>query len=272
MFEKTKFLPGFVLMIAFLLLTSCRSEFEKVRISGDPEQILQTGMEYYDNEDYSRAKTLFELVLNTYRGRSQAEELYFKYAYTHYYLGEHILASYYFENFSNTFPNSSFREEAEFNAAYSNYLLSPSFRLDQEYTNKAIDLFQRFVNRFPNSPRVAECNALMDELRRKLEQKAFYQADLYFRMGAYQSALVSFQHLLQDYPETSDAEKVRFLIVKSSFLLAENSIASLQEERYDDTIKAYHNFERRHSSSSRMDELNEFYQISQEKINQLSDE
>ena len=255
-----------------ILLSSCRSEFEKIRISGDPDKILLAGNEYYDAGEYARAKTLYELILNTYRGRAQAEELYYRYAYSHFHLREYILSAFYFENFANTFPNSPNRENAEFKAAYSNYMLSPTFRLDQEYTHKAIDGFQRFVNRYPNSDRVLECNRLMDEMRKKLEQKAFYQADLYFRMGAYQSAVSSFQHLLQDYPETEDAEKVRYLLVKSNFLLAENSIIARQEERYTSTINAYNNFVRRHPVSSHLNELNNFYEISQQKLKELSDE
>jgi len=257
---------------SLFILSSCRSEFEKIRISGDPERILQAGNEFYDAGDYARAKTLYELILNTYRGRAQAEELYYRYAYSHFYLREYILSAFYFENFANTFPNSQFRENAEFKAAYSNYMLSPTFRLDQEFTYKAIDGFQRFVNRYPNSERVAECNDLMDEMRKKLEQKAFYQADLYFRMGAYQSAVASFQHLLQDYPETADAEKVRYLLVKSNFRLAENSILARQEERYSATISAYNNFIRRHPSSEFLSELNQFKETSQQKLKELTNE
>lgn len=258
--------------IALITLSSCRSEFERIRISGDPERILQAGNEYFDDGDYTRAKTLYELVLNTYRGRAQAEELYYRYAYSHFYLSEYILSAFYFENFANTFPNSQYRENAEFKAAYSNYMLSPTFRLDQEYTYKAIDGFQRFVNRYPNSERVAECNQLMDELRKKLERKAFYQADLYFRMGAYQSAVASFQHLLQDYPETADAERVRYLLVKSNFRLAENSIIARQEERYVATVSAYNNFVRRHPNSEFLSELNGFKETSQQKIKELTNE
>nr|MBS0038351.1 outer membrane protein assembly factor BamD [Saprospiraceae bacterium] len=272
MIKNVSFSALVVVVLSLLVFSSCRSEFEKTRMSGDPERILNAGMEYYDKEEYEKARNLFELVLNTYRGRSEAENLYFRYANAHFHLREHILSAFYFENFANTFPNSQHREKAEFKAAYSNYMLSPSFRLDQKYTHDAIDGFQRFVNRFPNSPRVAECNELMDELRKKLERKAFYQADLYYKMGSYQSAVASFHHLLQDYPETNDAEKVRYLLVKSNFLFAENSILSKQEERYAATITAYDNFLKRHPNSQYHDELSKYIQISKNKLNSLTHE
>ena len=269
---RNQILPLTFLFFGILLMafSGCRSEYERIRMSGDQERILEAGMEYYDKGEYDRARNLFELVLASYRGRAQAEELYYRFARSHYELGEYLLSAFYFDNFASTFPNSKYREEAEFKAAYSNYLLSPSFRLDQKYTHNAIDGFQRFVNRFPNSPRVQECNELMDQLRKKLERKAFYQADLYYRMGSYQSAVASFEHLLQDYPETEDAEKVRYLLVKSNFLLAENSVLARQEERYNATISAYNNFVRRHGNSAYLSELEEYIEISKNQLNSLS--
>ncbi len=269
---KTPAIPFIAIVTLLLLLSSCRSEFERIRMSGEPERILNAGMEYYDKGEYDRARTLFELVLNTYRGRSQAEELFFRYAYTHYHMEQYILSAFYFENFASSFPTSAKRQEANFMAAYSNYLLSPSFRLDQEFTHKAIESFQRYVTRYPNSDRIPEINDLMDEMRRKLERKAYYQADLYYNMGHYQAAIKSFEHLLQDYPETQDIEKVRYMIVKSSFYWAENSILARQPERYQQTITAYNNFVRRHADSPYRAELSNFNQISREQVNALTNE
>ncbi len=165
-----------------------------------------------------------------------AEKAYFYYAYSYYYQKQYTLAAYYFKNFSNTFTNSVFREEAAFMSAYSNYLLSPTFRLDQANTRQAIDEFQLFVNLFPQSKRVGECNKLIDELRRKLEEKAFAEGELYYNLRQYQSAVISFDNLLRDYPESPDAERVRYLIAKSAFLLSENSIVEKKADRYSQTV------------------------------------
>ena len=151
------------LLVAFvgmsLLLSACKSEFEKIRSSGDVSRIYTKALEYYEQQEYQRAQSLFELIISSYRGKKESEEIYYKYAYTYYHLGQYILASYYFKNFSNTYGASSLREEADFMSAYSNYQLSPTFRLDQTYTNQAIDGFQLFVNTYPNSSRVGGSTA-----------------------------------------------------------------------------------------------------------------
>lgn len=214
----------------------CKSEFERVRTSGNPELTLKKAFEYYEKEDYLKAQTLFDLVLNNIRGRSDSEKAYFQYAYTHYHLKQYMLGAYYFKNFSNTFLNSPFREEAAFMSAYCNYMQSPSFRLEQSNTQKSIEEFQLFVNLFPKSPRVSECNRLIDEMRSKLEKKAFNEGELYFNLKQYQSAIISFDNLLRDYPESPDVERVRYLIAKANFHLSENSVVDKKQDRYNETI------------------------------------
>ncbi len=233
-------LVWFLFLVIFT--SSCKSSFERVRTSSDAELILSKAFEYYEKEQYQRAQTLFDLVLTTVRGDARAEKAYFQYAYTHYHQKQYLLAAYYFKNFSNTFLNSSYREEAAFMSAYSNYLLSPSYRLEQGSTQTAIDEFQLFANLFPTSARVAECNKLIDELRRKLEEKAFAEGELYYNLRQYQSALISFDNLLRDYPESPDAERVRYLTAKSAWLLSENSVVEKKEERYSETIVRCNDF------------------------------
>lgn len=217
-------------------LTACKSEFERIRTSGDAELILQKAFYYYDKQQYQRALSLFDLVISAVRASDKSEEAFYKYAWTHYNLKQYTLAAYYFKNFSNTFINSVNREEAAYMAAYCNYLQSPSFRLDQTNTLQAIDEFQTFANLFPNSKRVEECNRLIDECRRKLEAKAFAEGKQYYDMRLYQSAVISFDNLLRDYPESPDAERVMYLIAKADYLLSANSVLDKKEARYQETV------------------------------------
>lgn len=261
---------GWLLFTGMLwLLSSCKSEFERVRISGDSELILRKAFEFYDKEEYQRAQTLFDLVLNTIRGGKDAEKAYFEYAYTYYFLKQYTLAAYYFKNFSNTYTNSASREEATYMSAYSNYLLSPSFRLDQANTRTAIDEFQLFVNLFPKSERVPECNKLIDELRRKLEEKAFSEGELYYNLRQYQSSVISFDNLLRDYPESPDAERVRYLIAKSAYLLSENSVVDKKFDRYSETVTRCNDFLEKYPNGKYSKEIKEILRDAEREVKVL---
>ncbi len=232
------------LLLVVAAFAGCKSEFERVRLSGDVDLIYQKGLEYYEKGDYQKAQALFELIINNFRGRKEAEDLYFKYANSHFYLKNYILAAYYFNNFKTTYPLSTLREEAEYMAAYANFKLSPIYRLDQSYTIKAIEGFQDFVNTYPKSERLAECNRLIDGMRAKLEQRAFAEATLYYDLREYQAALQSFENLLKDFPETKDAERIRYLQVDAAYAWAANSIKEKRKERFEkvtEYIKLFRN-------------------------------
>lgn len=247
----------FLLVLGAALLTGCKSKYETIRTSQDPELIFNTAQEYYEKGDWYRAQALMELVLPIYRGREQAEDLYYKYAYTHYNVDQFILASHYFDQFARTFYNSDRKEEARFMSAYSNYRLSPSYKLDQTYTHKAIEGFQEFTNTFPRSDRVGQCNDLIDEMREKLEDKAYYDSKIYYTTGHYQSALAAFTNMLNDFPESENAQEVRYLMVKSAYIQAKNSIYKKKEERFVETAKLYNAFKKKYNESQYDEELSQ---------------
>jgi outer membrane protein assembly factor BamD len=229
-------------LLALVVLGSCKSEFEKLRASGDVKVLTTKSLQYYEKGEWTKAQTIFELIMPSLKGQAQLEEISYKYAYTHFNLHNYGSANFYFKNFANTFSNSSFREDAEFQAAVSEYKQSPSFRLDQESSLKAIEGFQYFANNFPESKRVKECNKLIDELRGKMQKKAFDEGSLYYAIQEYQASITVFDNLLKDFPDIADVEQIRFLILKGQYSWAENSIYEKQAERYKLVIEKYKDF------------------------------
>jgi outer membrane protein assembly factor BamD len=258
------------LSVFSLILPSCKNEFEKIRASGDVNSMMKKGLEYYDKGEYQKAQSLFELVMPSIKGRPELEGISYKYAYTHFYDKTYTTAAFYFKNFAITFANSPLREEAEYMSAFSEYKISPTHRLDQESSVKAIDGFQTFANNFPESKRVKDCNKLIDELRKKLELKAFEEGELYYKIGRYQAAVQVFENLLRDYPETASAESVRFTIVKAQYLLAENSVYEKQLERYKLVLEKYNDFSDKYPKSKLKKDAEIFLKNSNNKIKELS--
>ena len=259
-----------LISLSVLILPSCKSSFEKIRTSGDTDLMFKKAMEYNEKGDFSKAQALFELIMPSYRGKAQLEKISFIYAYTHYNLHNYTSANYYFKNFATTFSTSPLREEAEYMAAYSNYKLSPSFRLDQDNTEKAIEGLQLFINTHPESPRVKEANKLIDNSRKKLETKVFEEGSLYYRIKQYQAAMQVFENLLKDYPETSNAEEVRFMILKSQYSLAENSVYEKQLERHKLVLARYDDFVFKFPKSKLKKEAELYVKSSNKRIKELN--
>ncbi|MEZ5041640.1 MAG: outer membrane protein assembly factor BamD [Saprospiraceae bacterium] len=264
---KIKLISTFFIVVFALI--SCKSEFEKIRSGGDAAKMLEAADKYYAEEEWQKAQTLYELIVGSYRGQKEAEDIYFNYSYTYYYLGRYLLASYYFKNFATTFGGSTKKEEAEYMIAYSYYQLSPTFRLDQTNTEKAIESFQSFINTYTQSPRVEQCNRLIDELRLKLEEKAFEGGKLYFDLRQYQSAIQTFENLLKDFPETPNAEEVRYMSTRAAYLLAENSFVERQQERYQEAEEKAEEFLGRYKEGRFVKEVQGMLDNSKKKLNQL---
>lgn len=257
-------------LLTIVLISSCKSEFEKIRSANDPTLHYAKAMEFYESGEYQKAQTLLELVISSYKGKKEAEDIYFKYAYTFFYLERYILASYYFNNFSQTYGGSDLREEADFMSAFSQYKMSPIFRLDQSNTKKAIDEMQLYVNTYPLSTRVEECNRLIDEMRAKLEEKAYNEGILYFNLRQYQSSVQVLENLLKDFPETNRAFQVRFDIIKSMYLWAENSIITKQEERFTEVLNNAKEYLVKYPDSPYINEINSIINNSNKTLKSVS--
>ena len=208
----------------------------------------------YNKRDYSKALVLFEDLSQKYRGRAEAEDLNYYYAYTLYRLSDYTTARYQFKSFADTYPASKNAEEARYMGAYCYYLESPSFSLDQENTYKAIDALQLFINLYPTSERAAAASKYIAILRGKLEDKAFANAKMYLTTGPsnvdnYRAAVIALKNAQRDYPDIKYAEEMDFLMIKSQYLYAKNSYAVRQEDRYNEALALYDEFTEHHPES-----------------------
>ncbi|MBC8173195.1 MAG: outer membrane protein assembly factor BamD, partial [Chitinophagales bacterium] len=180
-------------------------------------------------------------------------------AYSHYGQSEYLIASSLFKSFWLSFPRSYRAEECLYMSAFCLYTASPRYELDQTYAEKALEALQFFIDTYDNSDRIPKCNEIMDELRKRLEQKMYAGAELYFNMENYQAAAVTYENLLQDFPETSEAEYINLLIIRAYFNYAGQSTICKKTERYDKAIKSYSGFKDRFPGSEYLDEAEGLY-------------
>lgn len=244
-----------ILLIVSVLFTSCSSQYEKVLKSNDMEAKLKLADEYYAKKKYEKAIPVYEQLLTILKGQKSIDDIYYKYANAHYLNGDYELAAFYLRSFYNTYPSSPNAEQAAYDEAMCYLKLSPRYSLEQTSTQKAIDAFQEFVNRYPKSTHMDQANARIDELRGKLRKKAYENAYLYYKIGEYYAASVALGNFLKDYPEYENPEKINFIIVKALKKYADGSYKNKQEERLKDEIKAYEAFKAKYPNSQYLAEL-----------------
>ena len=233
----------YILAIVFaaIFLSGC-GEYEKLLKSRDYQKKYETGVVYYEEGEFVRAATLFDQVANIFRGTIKADTVKYYQAKSYYGQRDYMMAGHYFSELSSTYLNSVFLEEADFMIGYCFYKQSPRPELDQDNTYKTITAMQMFMVRYPNSDKVNQCQEIIVEMSDKLVEKSFISARLYYDLGYYKSAIIALRNSLMEYPETRFREELMFLILKSSYLLADNSIPSKQRERFQAAVDEYYSF------------------------------
>lgn len=249
----------FLIITLLVSLSFSCSDYQKVLKSPNPEYKYTKTVEYYNEGEYLKAVPLFEELIPLYKGTDKGQKIYYYYCYTNYHLGYLVSAAYHFKKYAGTYPLSEFAEDALFMSAYCNYLDSPNPTLDQGPTYQALDELQIFVNAYPESELVDSANTLVDKLRFKLETKSFYNSKQYYKIRKFQSAVVSFNSTLENYPNTIYAEEIKLLVLKSYYYWAINSIESKKKERFEKGIEAYYDFIDNFAEGSMNNEAQEIY-------------
>jgi outer membrane protein assembly factor BamD len=259
---------AYILLIFSLLLASC-SDFNKIVKSTDYEYKYKKALEFYEAKNYSKANTLFQDLVYVFRGTSRGDELYYFYAKSSYEDADYTMAGHYFKTLTEQYPRSKYAEESQYMTAMCFYMESPSPKLDQEVTKKAIDAFTLFINLYPFSNRVEQATIHIDEMHNKLVMKSFTNAKLYFDMGYYKAANVALENSLKEFPDSKYREDIKYLMFKSKFLIGMNSVSEKKRERLYDARDEYFNFVDEFPQSKFLREVKrDFKQIS----NQLGDD
>jgi len=256
-----------LILLAFSLLIGLSGcKFQKTLKSGSVDEKYELAVKLYSQKDYSRALQLFDQLSGAMRATDKAQKIAYYYCYCYYNQKDYTLAAYYFKRYSTNYPVTPEAEECMFMSAYCNFLNSPEYSLDQTITYDALKELQLFINTYPTSKRVSECNDLIDKLRLKLEMKDYKIAKLYYRMDDYAAAIQMLNNILKEYSDTPHKEEVLYLIVKSYHKFAEESIFEKQKERHAKAIIAYNEFVAQYPESKYLGEINELSKRVKNKI------
>jgi outer membrane protein assembly factor BamD len=261
------------LFIALILVSCGGKSMTKIMKSPDPEYKLRMAEQFFAKKKYNRAQMIYEDIMPHYRTiPKDFENIYYKYAYCAYYQMDYFNAENLFKTFLEIFPNSPRSEEIDYMRAYSFYKQSPKPELDQTNTIKAMGMMQTFINTHPNSAHNKEANEIMEICRRKLETKDHKAAQLYYDIGQFRAAGVSFSTLLDGYPESENADLYKLMIIKSFFRYALMSVEEKQPERFERVIAECNEFVDRFPDSKLRKEAEDFLKQSQTNIKNLRNE
>jgi outer membrane protein assembly factor BamD len=237
--KKVKKMKKIVSLFLLVVLFGSCGEYQKALKSEDVAVKFEMATKLYDAGKYNDAIRLIEQIAPAYRGKPQAEKLFYMFSMSYYNTKQYYLAAYQFESFVSGYPKSEKLEESSYLGAKCFSMLSPVYSLDQTDTFKAIDKLQGFIDSYPNSQYTPEANKALRSLNEKIEKKVYENAKGYHTIMDYKSAMVSLENFVGDYPGTPFKEDALFYKYDSAYQLGINSIPSKMEERLNVAKAAY---------------------------------
>ncbi|MCX6181552.1 MAG: outer membrane protein assembly factor BamD [Bacteroidetes bacterium] len=260
----------FIILFLLAAVFSACDNYKKVQQSTNYDYKYEMAVKYYEKKEYERASELFKELLVAFRGTSKTEKIFYYWVYCDFYMEDYLTAAYEFRRFIQSFPVSEYAEEMQYMAGVCYTKYSPAYNLDQEYTVKAIDEFQLFLEKYPKGKYSEAANKSVDELQYKLEKKAFETARLYYKIGEYRSSVVSGDNFCREFPDSKHTEEMRYMMVLASFDYAEKSIEEKQIERFRQVPVYVDKFVKSHPKSDKLAELEKVKQKSLFKIKILT--
>jgi len=170
---------------------------------------MMIGNYYLNVKQYTEAIEIYRKILDNAPHSDVAAAAQYSLAQAHIGDDDYEAAKSELEKMIKNYPTSQLVDDAAFQVGYVEYLQSADAAYDQEPTANAIAAFRRFVSNFPSSPKVAEAQRYIRELRGRRAESLLKQADFYENIRATKSAEIVYREVIEQYPDTSYADQAR---------------------------------------------------------------
>ena len=117
--------------------------------------------------------------------------------------------------------------------------LSPNYYHDQDSSQKAIAQIQDFLDDYPNSEHSKDADSLIAELRNRLAEKNMETGKLYFKLKAYDSAIVSYEIVINEYYDSSFVKKANLEVIRCLVLQGKSTEANDYLKNIENTNQSF---------------------------------
>jgi len=130
-------------------------------------------------------------------------------------LGTHLEAAREFRRVSDETPNDRLAPEALLRVGdvYAELWRRPE--LDPSYGQTALATYQELLNRYANTPAAARAQERVDDLQERFAYKEYRAGVFYFKLKAYDSAILYLKDVVATYPRASVAPDALLKLVEA---------------------------------------------------------
>jgi len=160
------------------------------------------GLAFFEEEKYVKSSQQFNIIVERASHTDLGDDALFFLAESYFLNEDYDLALIEFEKLVSRMGFSPYIEKSRWRICETLMLLSPNFYHDQDSSLKAITQIQEFLDDFPNSEYSKDADKLINELRTRLAEKNMETGKLYIKLKAYDSAMTSYEVVVNEYYDT----------------------------------------------------------------------
>ena len=177
------------------------------------------GLVFFEEEKYVKSSQQFNIIVERASHTDLGDDALFFLAESYFLNEDYDLALIEFEKLVSRMGFSPYIEKSRWRICETLMLLSPNFYHDQDSSLKAITQIQEFLDDFPNSEYSKDADKLINELRTRLAEKNMETGKLYIKLKAYDSAMTSYEVVVNEYYDTKFFNDANMEIIRCLVLL-----------------------------------------------------
>jgi len=201
LFRSHRLISGLMTGMLLVMIAGCHKSVLNLQTMTPEEQFIYA-KRLFDRKDYYNARIQFTRLVLANPGASIVESAQYYLSETYFKMKEYIVAAAEYEKLIRRMPDSHLIDDARYKIGLCYFELAPGYGLDQEYTKKAITQFELFLEDYPDSDLVPKVEQKMKECQDKLARKEYKTGELYRKMNYYRAALISYNLVLEEHPES----------------------------------------------------------------------
>lgn len=216
-------------LLAVPLLGACRSSNPYQGL--DAPALLALAKQKYELRKWDDAIRAADRLVTSFGDAAEVAEARLLMARAYSGKGDHLTARSEFQRFLDRFPGRSEAPDAALGICFSLVALSPTPQRDQVYTNEALQLCRNVVVDHAGTPQAEEAGRLAAQMRLKLAEKEFLNADFYFRRKLFDSAIIYYEFVVSLYGDTEWAPQALLGIYRANVAIGYQDLADEAKQR-----------------------------------------
>jgi len=235
-------------------------------------QYYDKAMKYYNNKACLSAARIFEELYPLTIGTPRGDTILFLFADSYFQNRDYQMAAFHFRDYARRYPGTERTELAALNAVKAMFYNSPDYNLDQLVTTYTIDDVNLFIQQYPHSKHIEECNEILDAMRNKLARKEMEMVKMYYLIGYYEATQIMAKNFMKSYSASIYAPEVLYILLKNNYEYARKSVEQKKYNRYKDCLETYETLQMQYPENNYLAESKKIATEAETQIKKLEEQ